>query len=565
MISMQLQRLVLTIFTSCVLLSMHGVHGITSNYATSQVKILSLQAKQTKLQTKLAHCDGVGKAEPGCATAARHEIDSSLNETNIEIANLQVAAKAAAKNERASVWNEKQRRFISGRLSIDDALKKNLGSITLDGAIVFFESDGAFSEWHALSNPVDPLTAKIEYASGKSPYIKSCLASTAASKRKRHVVARFSDPTCSIYASEADYQISKTATLIQIDMTRKLVYKGTRNNFQLVKQKLEDVQGCIRSVYANQGVRFNFNYSFESSGVLWNSSSEEIYVYDDFPHSNQTHWGILSEQGTPNSINYLCSSIAHELGHHLGLLDTYVDEKCPNSRRHGSRQELMANSNGHPALVRINEAEMKQILEPLCGEKPDSFFYADADSPGYDVKSSAFVSVGLGVQKFTTPVSDFGYMISAGITSVSKENGFAELQLNYAQPGLNLTSSEFIQDNFHFGYSQAILHIGSFLGGTSFVHPYRGQGTGNPFLAFYFGVGLHVWNFSKEAQQKVTGNNSFVSNKLYPNNQTAWVLDAGLSFFVIRELQVRVQYLAILMATKPSYQTVTLMVQYNIF
>ncbi len=176
-IPMQVPPLKLTIIFALSLLLLNSIHCIAYSYATTHAKVSSLQAKQATLQKKLALCNGAGKAEPNCTSAARDEIDTSLKQTKDEIAKLQIEARAG-QNERASVWNERLKKFVPSRLSVNEVLKKNLGFVNVEGAIVFFESDMAFAAWRAAATPSDPVMARAEYASGKSEFIKSCLANT---------------------------------------------------------------------------------------------------------------------------------------------------------------------------------------------------------------------------------------------------------------------------------------------------------------------------------------------------------------------------------------------------
>lgn len=463
--------------------------------------------------------------------------------------------------EWASVWNQKQKRFVTSNLLIADALKKNLGSIRSNGAIRFFESDVSFRHWFMTTKPADPQKARLEYGSGKSPYIKACLANTAPSEEKR-VVSKFSlGPTCIRHGNKVDYQVYKENNIIRIDLTRRLVYQSDKKNYALVKQKIDAAQACVRSIYANHGIHLTFNYSFSEPGVTENPDQylEDINIYDDYPRSNARHWGILSDQGDLHTSTRVCTLIAHELGHHLGLDDSYEDPECPYRPPPNSQYDLMTDSSNPPELTRINEAEIKKMLTPLCEGKVDAKLFPEA--PDY----STFFSVALGAEKFGTNIPDFGYVLSMGYTRMSTANVFMELQLNYAQPGLLPNNMSVFRDNFHFGYSQALVNFGYVFGRYPFWRSYAGFGPANPsFLAVYFGLGLHIWNYGSNDQRAVIENNPFAANQSFPNNRTAWVFDGGLSYFIIRQLQLRLQY-SFISTDKPHFQTIGLMVQYNIF
>lgn len=519
-----------------------------SGYAATKRKLAELEKSQPSPGSEAQHCSSFEKTEATCKDSAQKTDDVSR-----EIAKLKVDAELAAKKERISLWNQKLRRFAPSRMTVKEALEKNFGSITLNDSIVFFENDDAFRHWRSTSNPPDALTARLEYASEKSPYIKACQAKVANTASELAVNSMVYEPNCPVYGTRADYRLSKVDKFLQIDVKKKLIYRGDSKNYPLVKQRFDNAQACIKGIYANHGIHLNFIYAYESSGAIF-GSADEVNLYDEFSRNNALNWGVLASQGSRNSDWEICKSIAHEMGHMLGLNDTYPDPRCPHRPRSNSRFEIMGDSVGNPDLLRFNDQEIKRILDPLCADKAEPSSYANKPSGG-------FFSVGLGVQKFIDPIKDYGYVLNAGVTSVSNENGFFELQLNYSQPGLDLTSKNTIQDNFHFGYSQAILNFGFFLGRDSFIS----TRTNRLFVAIYFGVGLHVWNYKRDAQEKVSGNNIFAANKSYPNNQTAWVLDTGVSLFVYGRIQMRLQYSAILMASKPTFQTVGLTVQYNIF
>ncbi|MBL8032412.1 MAG: hypothetical protein JNJ69_01840 [Leptospiraceae bacterium] len=549
----KIKRLLIFLFAALIV---KDIQAKTSGYAATHAKISALRVKQAEIEGRLAICDAGRKSEPGCSDMVRNEMSTSLNMVIQEIAKVQIAGKMASRRERALVWHERQNRFIPGNLSIEAALKKNLGTIRLKDEIVFFDSDAAFRHWLKTANPADPVDIRLQYASSKSTYIKTCQDSSGALERKRRVAYLSIDPQCPQRGIKANYRIYRIGGQMQVELDRRLVYRGARKNYDLVKQRLDQVQTCVRNIYANQGISLHFHYRIDDSFSL-SSSDEKIHIYDEYGRNDATNWGILATEGSRDTPEQVCTMIAHELGHHLGLYDRYPDSACPARPRENAPLDLMISSQRPAELLRINDQEIRQILEPLCNKEID-FFYADEPEYG------AFFSIGLGVQKFTTSITDFGYQLSAGVTSVGDDGGFAELQLNYSQPGLALNSANVLQDRFRFGYTQAIVNFGSFLGKASFVRLSGKRGSINPsFFAFYFGLGIHVWNYSGDAQKLVSENNPFALSQTYPKNQATWVFDAGLSYFIIRQLQLRLQY-SFISTEKPYYQTISLLLQYNV-
>lgn len=304
---------------------------------------------------------------PGSIKEKQAEIQKLIDEKyDPELAVLKLKLEKLTATEKIQLWNLASGRFNRDKRTLQAAFSESLGFVIIDGKPMFFKNESDFNRWLLAKSERDNADHRVTFHSQKSKVIQSCLAGV--SDKARVIKVDKDISYCSgSYGDSVKYETYVKDNIINVDLRLQLNYRGTAENMPLTKKKVDNVQACIRKIFARNGLKFNLRYAFSDEAAI-NEAHADIRVLDAAASSNSLSWGVLANQGTPNTDDYLCSNLTHELLHRLGIEDRYADPKCP-GRVVGQRDEVMVTANVHPWNARIRDDDIQKIIEPLCGKR----------------------------------------------------------------------------------------------------------------------------------------------------------------------------------------------------
>jgi hypothetical protein len=149
-------------------------------------------------------------------------------------------------------------------------------------------------------------------------------------------------------------------------------YRGRPENKEEVESKAAGSVNCIRSFFALHGIDLNLTFSFNKTSSHRQSKPYEsdVNLWDHYHRSNSKNWSTLSRFGKPMDQDRRCSLYIHELGHVLGLPDTYMEtKKCPDRMNIKPNSNVMNDHEGlydHEEIKHFDEEQIKMLLSPLC-------------------------------------------------------------------------------------------------------------------------------------------------------------------------------------------------------
>ena len=149
-------------------------------------------------------------------------------------------------------------------------------------------------------------------------------------------------------------------------------YRGRPENKEKVESKAAGSVNCIRSFFALHGIDLDLTFSFNKTNSKKRSKlyESEVNLWDHYHRSNSENWSTLSRFGKPMDQDRRCSLYIHELGHVLGLPDTYREtKKCPDRINIKSNSNVMNDHEGlydHEEIKHFDEEQIKMLLSPLC-------------------------------------------------------------------------------------------------------------------------------------------------------------------------------------------------------
>ena len=304
---------------------------------------------------------------PGSIKKKKAEIQSLIDEKyDPKLGALKLKLEKLTATEKIQLWNPISRRFNRDKRTLQAALDEPLGFIIIDGKPMFFKDQNDFNLWLLAKPERDAADHRVTFHSQKSKVIQSCLEG-ASNKAKVVKVDKAFYSCAGSYGDIVKYETYLKDNIINIDLRLQLNYGGTVENMPPTKKKFDSVQTCIRKIFARHGLKFNLSYAFSDEATI-KEAHAAISVLDAASNSTSLKWGILANQGTPNTDEYLCTNLTHELLHRLGVEDRYADPQCP-GRVVGQRDEVMVTANVHPWSARIRDDDIQKIIEPLCGKK----------------------------------------------------------------------------------------------------------------------------------------------------------------------------------------------------
>ncbi len=237
-----------------------------------------------------------------------------------------------------------------------------------------FTSDKAFEAWNAQNGDLD---RKVAYYAQKNGYISNCLENkkegdnktvSYRSKRLCKVIDWFPDETI---GSGVNYKLIKKNGIININTSIYFDYKGEERHRKEAFRKLRETIPCMKDFYARHGIKLNLTIKEDSGFMDRMGCDHTVNLHSHSEIGNSYNWPTHEMTVNPNpelSAMNRCSLYLHELGHRLGLADTYSDPDCPDRDSINPPDDVMNYHWSGADNIKIYPSAIKTILGPICGE-----------------------------------------------------------------------------------------------------------------------------------------------------------------------------------------------------
>ena len=210
----------------------------------------------------------------------------------------------------------------------------------------------------------------IDHHAARNDTISSCLNSVSEGKKVEHseIFWQLCEKDKWLFIDfkqwlKSKYTIQKRAGQIVIKTNLHANYQGRFKTEAL--QSIRETIPCVKHFYARHGIKLELSITDYKSG-----HDHTVNFHDSFPRSNHKNWAIYRDGRTLLTKDHRCYIYIHELGHLLGLPDTYHDPRCPD-REIKTRDDIM---NGFDYLyfhnmnrLKFYPYAIKKLLRPLCG------------------------------------------------------------------------------------------------------------------------------------------------------------------------------------------------------
>ena len=87
-------------------------------------------------------------------------------------------------------------------------------------------------------------------------------------------------------------------------------------------------------------IKLNLTIKEDTGLSDWWGCDHSINLHDKYDRATDTNW-VTHEMGKPNLAPLIGVLYLHEIGHRLGLPDTYIDPDCPDREPIMPRDDVM--------------------------------------------------------------------------------------------------------------------------------------------------------------------------------------------------------------------------------
>jgi hypothetical protein len=272
-------------------------------------------------------------------------------------------------------WSLKNGSMVSTEVTLAELarLKPTPGFAGPDRA---FESDQVFEFWLQQSPRSKELDTRAAYASSKVSVIQECLKKTE-NGTSRDVPPHQELTVCHDHLwfdrwsmAQIGYRMKKEDGILVLEHSITLLYSGDASQRKEVISRVLAEKECVERFYANQGLRLKL--TLKADPMLRDYADSDnvvVCVPEEHGRSDTGMWKVLAHIGPR-----LCSLMAHEIGHQLGLEDLYKDG-CPayvarDKEREVPMENVMSLGGGNMQMQdnTFEPWQAREIIAPLCAD-----------------------------------------------------------------------------------------------------------------------------------------------------------------------------------------------------
>ena len=224
----------------------------------------------------------------------------------------------------------------------------------------------------------DSLGEKVDDYASQNSYISNCIDRVPEGK-EIHYSRFFNRIVCRKIPfffdipdiNPAKYTILKREGRIVIKTSLYANYKGHFSNREKALEDIRETVPCMKDFYAKHGIELDLTIKEGKNPLDMLQSDHFINFYDERDKSTAKNWAIYVGHRGKKILtkNNRCSLFVHELGHSLGLHDTYPKSRCPDRGRIMPKDDMMR-SGGYSNIhdTKFYPYAIEALLKPLCGE-----------------------------------------------------------------------------------------------------------------------------------------------------------------------------------------------------
>ena len=122
----------------------------------------------------------------------------------------------------------------------------------------------------------------------------------------------------------------------------------------------------MANFFAKHGIKLDLTFYEETGFSDWWNCDHSINLHSHYGRATSGNWVTHRTAGIDLDEEGRCSLFLHELGHRLGLPDTYPDPDCPDRPRIGPEDDIMNNSWLGADNTKLYPYAIKELLGELC-------------------------------------------------------------------------------------------------------------------------------------------------------------------------------------------------------